>query len=320
MRILVTGGCGFIGSNFINLIIENPEVITITNLDVMTYAAEQSNLSSKVHTSPKYRFVKGDINDKVLLEHLYKKDEYDTVVHFAAESHVDRSIDGADKFITTNINGTFTLVDTFNRLWGNKNNKLFIHVSTDEVFGSLNVSEPPFSVESSYKPNSPYAASKASSDLICRSYFKTHKFPVIVTNCSNNFGPNQHEEKLIPLVINRIKNNKSIPVYGTGMNVRDWIYVEDHCKTIWNVIQKGLIGQQYLIGGNNELSNIHIIKKICSIMGKGENLITFVEDRKGHDFRYAIDIHETEFLIGKINTMPFDEALIKTVFWYLQKP
>jgi dTDP-glucose 4,6-dehydratase len=321
MKILVTGGCGFIGSNFINGLVHLDEVEKIVNLDVMTYAANQVNLFPDTILNSKYYFQQGNILSVELLKSLHERFDFDTVIHFAAESHVDNSIMDAGHFIDTNINGTFVLIDTFNKLWTNRDGKKFIHVSTDEVFGALGPNDPAFTKNSPYRPNSPYAASKAASDLIVRSYIKTHKFPAIITNCSNNFGPNQHSEKLIPLVINRIVQGKSIPVYGDGTNIRDWIFVGDHCRSLWNVLTKGQNGNQYLIGGGHEISNIDLINQICDIIGKGKNLITFVEDRKGHDFRYAIDTGDFNKEIGvDFERGTFEENLKQTVTWYLNKP
>lgn len=321
MRILITGGYGFIGSNFINYIFTESHVEKIVNLDLMTYAANEDNIIEDRRNHSLYTFVHGDINDRNLLEQIINTYQIDTVVHFAAESHVDRSIQGADKFITTNVNGTFTLVDTLNRMWkDNFEGKRFVHISTDEVFGSLELGDLPFTKNHPYKPNSPYAASKAASDLIVRSYYKTYKFPAIITNCSNNFGPHQHEEKLIPMVIKSIYQNKPIPVYGNGKNVRDWIYVQDHAKCIWKVLLYGKIGEQYLIGGNMEVSNIEVINMICDVIGKGRELITYVEDRKGHDFRYAIDTKDFEKEFGDIFIgYGFKNDLQFTVAWYSRK-
>lgn len=317
MRILVTGGCGFIGSNFINLIHSKSEVECIVNLDIMSYASDENNVNIEVREDKKYTLIRGDINDINCLSYICQRFNIDTVVHFAAESHVDRSIEGASQFIHTNINGTFTLLNFFLGNWKSTEGKKFLHVSTDEVFGDLGDGDFPFTKQHPYKPNSPYAASKASSDLLCRSFNRTHGFPVMITNCSNNFGPRQFPEKLIPLAIKKLKNNEKIPVYGIGMNIRDWIYVEDHCRCLWEVLKRGDSGGQYLIGGNNEIKNLELVKSICKLCDKDPNeSIKFVEDRKGHDFRYAIDNSDFERYFGLINHTPFEKSLKDTITWY----
>jgi len=320
MRILVTGGLGFIGSNFINLITNNDEVEIIVNLDLVTYAANFKNIPDRIIQTNRYDFYRGDINDVKLLKNIHERYNIDTIVHFAAESHVDRSIESGHEFVTTNINGTFSLLNTFLELWKGRTDVKFLHVSTDEVFGDLELKDNTFTKNHPYKPNSPYAASKASSDLLCRSFHKTHKFPVVITNCSNNFGPNQYTEKLIPLTIKKLKEGEQVPVYGSGNNIRDWIYVEDHCKCLWKVLKRGYVGDQYLIGGNNEIRNIDLVKKICLLCNKDpETSIKFVEDRKGHDFRYAINTDDFDCNFGKTEYTPFDKALKDTVTWYTEK-
>jgi len=320
MRILVTGGLGFIGSNFIHLLAKKDEVELVVNLDSCTYASDPRNLPTSFILTSKYEFYNGDVNDTSLLKTIYERHNIDTIVHFAAESHVDRSIEYGQKFITTNVNGTFSLLNTFFNLWKGRTDTRFIHISTDEVFGDLGDGDFPFTKHHPYKPNSPYAASKASSDLLCKAFNRTHNFPVMITNCSNNFGPRQYPEKLIPLAIKKLKNNEQVPVYGIGTNIRDWIYVDDHCKCVWEVVKRGNVGGQYLIGGNNEIRNIDLVKKICILCGKDpDKSIRFVEDRKGHDFRYAIDTIDFERNFGKIDYTPFDKALKDTVTWYLER-
>jgi len=320
MRILCTGGLGFIGSNFIHLLAKKDEVELVVNLDLCTYAASHKNLPDYFVLRNRYEFYKGDINDVSLLKTIYERYNIDTIVHFAAESHVDRSIESGQSFITTNINGTFTLLNTFLELWKGRTDVRFIHISTDEVFGDLGDGDLPFTKRSPYHPNSPYAASKASSDLLCKSFYRTHNFPVMITNCSNNFGPRQYPEKLIPLAIKKLKNDEPVPVYGIGTNIRDWIYVDDHCKCVWEVVKRGQPGGQYLIGGNNEIRNLDLVKKLCVLCNKDpEKSIQFVEDRKGHDFRYAIDTTDFEHTFGKIEHTPFDKALKDTVTWYFER-
>lgn len=318
MKILVTGGSGFIGSHFIEEILKRNDVTKIYNLDANTYAA---NKNLPFEKDNRYQKLTMDIsaayfpNQKTFLESL----DLDYVVHFAAESHVDNSITGPRKFIDTNIIGTFNLLENFKQ----SKIKKFIHVSTDEVFGSLNNKEGPFDIDSPYKPNSPYAASKAASDLLVRSYFKTYKFPAVITNCSNNFGPRQFPEKLIPLAINKLKNKEAIPVYGNGSNVRDWIYVKDHVNAIIHIMQDGTIGNQYLIGGDNEISNyelIHMLKDIYEELTQSKiegEWFKYVEDRKGHDLRYAINNWELKQQFPDFNLSNFKQSLKQTVESYL---
>jgi dTDP-glucose 4,6-dehydratase len=318
MKILVTGGSGFIGSHFIEEILKRSDVEKLYNLDANTYAANK-NLSFE--NDSRYQKLTMDIaaayfpSQKGFLESL----NLDYVVHFAAESHVDNSISGPKKFIDTNIIGTFNLLENFKT----SNIKKFIHISTDEVFGSLNNKEGPFDIDRPYRPNSPYAASKAASDLLVRSYIKTYKFPAIITNCSNNFGPRQFPEKLIPLAINKLKNKEAIPVYGNGSNVRDWIYVKDHVNAIIRVIQDGLIGNQYLIGGDNEISNyelIYLLKDVYEELTQSKvdwEWFKYVEDRKGHDLRYAINNWELKQQFPDFVLSDFKQSLKTTVQSYL---
>ena len=318
MNILVTGGSGFIGSHFIEEIIKRDGVIKVYNVDCDTYAA---NKKLPFQTDSKYQKLTLDItapyfsDQKKYLESL----NLDYVVHFAAESHVDNSIKGPKKFIETNIIGTFNLLETFK----GTNIKKFIHVSTDEVFGSLSYKESEFNVDSPYRPNSPYAASKAASDLLVRSYVKTYQFPGIITNCSNNFGPRQFTEKLIPLAINKLKNKEFIPLYGTGDNIRDWIYVKDHVNALINVLLDGKVGKQYLIGGENEMSNIQLITILKDVYSKVADVTVdwewykCVEDRKGHDFRYAIDTFEFKNEFPQFKLTPYNQSIEETVKFYI---
>ena len=323
--ILVTGGCGFIGSNFIKKILQKDSSIYIINLDKLTYAGNLMNLSSI--SNKRYTLVKGDICDKRLVESLFNKYNFQSVVHFAAESHVDRSIDGPSDFIQTNIVGTLNLLEYSKKFYLKSKNKnfKFLHVSTDEVYGSLGISGK-FLENSPYAPSSPYSASKAGSDHLVRAWNKTYDLPVLITNCSNNYGPYQFPEKLIPLMIINALNNKSLPVYGKGHNVRDWLYVLDHCDAIYTVLEKGEIGQTYNVGGNNEIKNIDVIETICDILdhlipkGNSESykkLIHFVQDRPGHDFRYAIDASKLNSKLGWSPKESFESGLQKTIQWYI---
>lgn len=321
-KILVTGGAGFIGSNFIRYMLNKYDDYKIINLDILTYAGNLENLKD-VEDNPNYEFIKGDIADKELIDEIVSQD-IDYIVNFAAESHVDRSILGPAEFIKTNIVGTFTLLEICRKHWQDKEGKVFHHVSTDEVYGSLGETGL-FTEETRYDPSSPYSASKASSDHLVRAYYRTYGLPVKITNCSNNYGPYQFPEKLIPLMIMKALEGKPLPVYGTGENVRDWLYVEDHCEAIWTVIEKGEIGETYNIGGNNEWKNIDIVNKICELLaeevGKDpqefKNLITFVKDRPGHDMRYAIDSSKIMKELGWKPEETFETGLRKTIKWYL---
>jgi len=318
MNILITGGSGFIGSHFIEEIIKREDVTKIYNIDSGTYSA---NKNLPFQNDVKYQRLNMDIAAQYFPDHkkYLESLNLDYVVHFAAESHVDNSIKGPKKFIDTNIIGTFNLLEIFK----GTNIKKFIHVSTDEVFGSLSYKESEFNVDSPYRPNSPYAATKAASDLLVRSYVKTYQFPGIITNCSNNFGSRQFPEKLIPLAINKLKNKESIPLYGTGDNIRDWIYVKDHVNALINVLLDGKVGKQYLIGGENEMSNIQLITTLKDIYSKVTGITvdwewyTYVEDRKGHDFRYAIDTFEFKNEFSQFKLTPYNQSIEETVKSYI---
>lgn len=322
--ILITGGAGFIGSHVVRRFVINYPDYLIVNLDKLTYAGNLENLRD-VENQPNYKFEKTDITDKHSLGALFSKYDFDGVIHLAAESHVDRSITNPDDFVITNIVGTVNLLNAALNSWKDKaENKRFYHISTDEVYGSLG-NEGKFTEKTSYDPRSPYSASKASSDHLVRSYYHTFRLPVVLSNCSNNYGPNQFPEKLIPLVINNIKNSKPIPVYGKGDNIRDWLYVEDHASAIDVIFHKGRNGETYNIGGNNEWKNIDLIRLLCKIMdrkldrdkGTSEKLITFVKDRPGHDMRYAIDSSKLMKELGWSPIPDFEAGLEKTVDWYL---
>ena len=318
--ILVTGGAGFIGSNFIRHVLKKQPQITVINLDKLTYAGNLQNLGDVTKEfESRYRFVKGDICDLNLVKELIGQVNF--VVHFAAESHVDRSIISGLEFIETNIKGTFTLLEAFKQLQEDSKtaraNRRFLHVSTDEVYGTLG-NEGSFTEETPLASNSPYSASKASSDLLVRSFFHTHHLDLVTTRCSNNYGPYHFPEKLIPLMITNAVEGKSLPVYGTGGNVRDWIFVEDHCAGVWAALTKGKAGEVYNLGGQSEVRNIDVVKQILKELGKGEDLIRFVEDRKGHDFRYAIDCTKAERELGWRPTVTFDHGLKLTIDWYLK--
>jgi dTDP-glucose 4,6-dehydratase len=322
--ILITGGAGFIGSHVIRLFVTKYPQYKIVNLDKLTYAGNLENLKD-IDKLPNYEFVKADITDASAIQQIFNKYKFDGVIHLAAESHVDRSITNPTEFIFTNIIGTVNLLNAAREIWkDNKEGKLFYHISTDEVYGSLG--ETGFFTETtSYDPRSPYSSSKASSDHLVRAYFHTYKLPVVVSNCSNNYGPNQFPEKLIPLSINNIKNNKSIPIYGKGENVRDWLYVVDHARAIDLIFHKGKVGETYNIGGNNEWKNIDLIRILCKVMdkklgranGTSEKLITYVTDRAGHDLRYAIDSSKLQKELGWAPSLQFEEGIEKTVEWYL---
>lgn len=328
-RILVTGGAGFIGSNFIFHRLRDNSV-SIINLDKLTYAGNLRNLES-VAGNPRYRFEHGDIGDRAFVRQTLEKHRPTSIVHFAAESHVDRSIRGPDDFIRTNINGTFALLEETRVYWGaladqDRTVFRFLHVSTDEVYGSLGPDDPPFSETTPYAPNSPYAASKAASDHLVRACHHTYGLPTLATNCSNNYGPFQFPEKLMPLMILNARDGKPLPVYGDGKNVRDWLYVEDHCEAIATVLKRGRVGESYNIGGSNEKPNIEIVQTICDLVDElsskretpRRELITFVKDRPGHDRRYAIDARKIERELGWKPKETFDTGLRKTVRWYLE--
>lgn len=330
--ILITGGAGFIGSNFIIEFLKKYPNIQVVNLDKLTYAGELSNLEeAQAHNN--YSFVKGDICDRILVEDLFNEHKFDGVIHFAAESHVDNSINNPDAFIKTNVFGTFTLIDVARNHWMSlphqpknscKNNR-FLHISTDEVYGTLGETGL-FTESTPYAPNSPYSASKASSDFVVRSYFHTYGMNVVTTNCSNNYGPRQHDEKLIPTIIRKAINNEAIPIYGDGKNIRDWLYVQDHCKGIEIAFFNGKAGETYNIGGKNERDNLYIAHKICDLLdaivpkeNSYKNQITFVSDRPGHDFRYAIDASKIENELGWKANENFESGIKKTILWYLNK-
>lgn len=330
--ILISGGAGFIGSNFINEFLKKHPNINVVNLDKLTYAGELSNLE-EVESFKNYHFVKGDICDRNLVDKLFRKYEFDGVIHFAAESHVDNSINSPDAFIQTNVFGTYTLIDVARNHWmaspnqpiiGCENNR-FLHISTDEVYGTLGEIGL-FTEATPYAPNSPYSASKASSDFVVRSYFHTYGMNVVTTNCSNNYGPRQHDEKLIPTIIRKAVSNEPIPIYGDGKNIRDWLYVKDHCEGIELAFFNGKAGETYNIGGKNERNNLYIAHKICEILDEltpqeksYSEQIRFVKDRPGHDFRYAIDASKIEKELGWKAHENFESGIKKTVLWYLDK-
>jgi len=309
MKILITGGAGFIGSNFIRYILNKYPDYNIINLDLLTYAGNLENLK-EIEGNKNYKFVKGDIADKELVDKLVK--DCDAVVNFAAESHVDRSILDSSDFIRTNIVGTHNLLEAAK----NSGLKRFHHISTDEVFGHLGPNDPAFDENTPYAPRSPYSASKAASDHLVRAYFHTFGLPITISNCSNNFGPFHFPEKLIPLAITNIIEGKKIPVYGDGMQVRDWLFVEDHCEAIDLIIQKGKIGETYCVGGNSEKTNMEIVKKILELLGKGEEMIEYVKDRPGHDRRYAIDFSKIKSELGWQPRTSFEDGMKQTVEWY----
>ena len=344
--LLVTGGAGFIGANFVHYWLKNHPKDKVIVLDALTYAGNQANLES-VYANTNFTFVKGNICDTDLVESLLNEHKVNTIVHFAAESHVDRSITGPDAFIETNILGTYSLLKAAKKVWIDEPKAKgeqplehrFHHVSTDEVYGTLSPTDPAFTEETAYAPNSPYSASKAASDHLVRAYHHTYGLEVTTSNCSNNYGPYHFPEKLIPLIITNILHNKPLPIYGDGQQIRDWLYVEDHARGIELVLNKGRIGENYNIGGHNEWANIDIVKVVCKLMnqafavdltladkypeavfvaqGKAEELITFVEDRAGHDRRYAIDATKTNNELGYQPAESFETGIKKTVEWYL---
>ncbi len=322
--LLITGGAGFIGSHVVRLFVEKYPSYRIVNLDKLTYAGNLENLSD-IEDRENYHFVKGDIIDSSFVEELFMEFPFDGIIHLAAESHVDRSISAPKEFITTNVNGTVNLLDAARGLWGeNRKTKRFYHISTDEVYGSLG-EKGLFRETTPYDPRSPYSASKASSDHLVRAYYHTYQLPVVLSNCSNNYGPNQFPEKLIPLAINNIMNGREIPVYGKGENIRDWLYVKDHAAAIDLIFHRGKAGETYNIGGGNELKNIDLIRLLCDIMdqklghkhGTSAKLIRFVKDRAGHDLRYAIDASKIKNELGWKPEVEFAGGLSQTVDWYL---
>jgi len=328
-NILVTGGAGFIGCNYVRFMLMNYDDVRVVNLDALTYAGSLDNLKGLPDES-RHTFVQGDICDRPLIDKLLREHEIDTVVHFAAESHVDNSISDPEIFVKTNVLGTFTLLDSARQYWqGEKgwgeDKCRFHHISTDEVYGTLDKEDPAFTEATPYAPNSPYSASKAGSDHLVRAYFHTYGMPVTTTNCSNNYGSYQHSEKFIPTVIRKCLQQESIPVYGDGSNIRDWLYVTDHCSGIDAVVRRGELGEVYNIGGINEWANIDICKLICHLMDEYKpkntpytDLITFVQDRAGHDWRYAIDATKMRDKLDWQPAETFETGIRKTVVWYLQ--
>jgi len=331
-NILVTGCAGFIGSNFVPYFLDQYPDYNIVNLDLLTYAGDLENLR-ECENNPNYKFIKGDICNRDLVEFIFSEYDIQGVIHFAAESHVDNSIKNPGVFVETNVHGTFTLIDVARAYWIDKpftykekyNNCRFHHISTDEVYGTLNGTDL-FTEETPYAPNSPYSASKASSDMIVRSYQETYGMNTVITNCSNNYGPKQHDEKLIPTIIRKALSSENIPIYGDGKNVRDWLYVLDHCKGIDLVYHTGKEANVYNIGGRNERTNLQIVDRICTILDEKvpntksyKELITFVEDRAGHDRRYAIDATKLENDLGWKADENFDSGIVKTIEWYIDK-
>lgn len=332
MNLLVTGGAGFIGSNFIPYFLKQYQPVHIINIDKLTYAGNTTNLA-EIEKNNFYSFIHGDICDRELIENLFDKYKFNAVIHFAAESHVDNSINNPSEFINTNILGTFNLLDVAKHHWMNNafepkkdfQKARFHHISTDEVYGTLG-NKGFFTEQTPYAPNSPYSASKASSDFIVRSYFHTYGMNVITTNCSNNYGPKQHDEKLIPTIIRKALKGEDIPIYGNGKNIRDWLYVEDHCRGIDLAFSNGKAGETYNIGGNNEYNNLYIANIICDILDEikpkdtsYKNQISFVKDRPGHDFRYAIDASKIENQLGWKAKESFETGIRKTINWYINK-
>ena len=332
-RVLVTGGAGFIGSNFIHWLLKNDSDVEIVNLDALTYAGSLENLRDLPDPS-RHTFIQGSITDRDLVDKIFAEYQVDTVVHFAAESHVDRSIHNPGIFVDTNVVGTFILLEAARRYW--LVDKMvpveqvrFHHVSTDEVFGTLSPQEPPFEEDTNYSPRSPYAAAKASSDHFVRAYHITYGLPISISNCSNNYGPRQFPEKLIPLMILNAVNGRSLPVYGDGMQIRDWLYVDDHCEAIWKVATQGRVGETYCVGGDNQPPNIEIVKTICSILDEllpdseftpHDQLISYVQDRPGHDRRYDINIDKINQELGWEPQHDLAQGLLDTVKWYLDNP
>jgi dTDP-glucose 4,6-dehydratase len=332
MNLLITGGAGFIGSALIRWLLsdearaerEGLKLRCVVNLDAMTYAGNPANLDS-VRGHPLYRFVKGNITDGALVERVFREYDITSVIHLAAESHVDRSIDDPGQFIKTNVEGTYRLLDTARRLWPRGTGRRFLHVSTDEVFGALEPEDPPFSEATPYAPNSPYAASKAAGDHLARAYFQTYGLPVLTSNCSNNYGPHQMPEKLIPLMILNALEGKSLPIYGDGRQIRDWLYVEDHVRALVAALIHGTPGAVYTLGGGNELTNLALVRMLCAgletrqprAQGRYEDLITFVQDRPGHDRRYAIDAVKARRELGWSPRETMAGGLDRTLDWYL---
>ena len=325
MTILITGGAGFIGSHLVRHLVKTYPHYTIVNLDVLTYAANLARLND-VKNAPNHLFVKGNINDSSVVENVFQSHSIDAVIHLAAESHVDRSIEGPMPFANTNIIGTMTLLNACRTHWKKESNHRFYQISTDEVYGSLG-KEGVFTEQSPYQPRSPYAASKASADHMVRAYGETYGLPYVISNCGNNYGPDQHNEKLIPTLIHSLQQNKALPIYGDGSNIRDWLYVEDHISAMDLIFQKGALGETYLIGGRCERSNIAVATSICRAYdtrtgqadGTAEKLITFVPDRPGHDYRYAIDPHKLESTLGWSPQTNWEVGIQKTISSCLDK-
>lgn len=327
-NLLITGGAGFIGSNFVYHWSKSYPQDRLVVLDALTYAGNRKTLAS-LEDNPQFKFVQGDICDRTLIDNLLESENIDTVAHFAAESHVDRSILGPGAFVQTNVVGTFTLLEAFRQRWNQREqpqSDRFLHVSTDEVYGSLEADDPAFTETTPYTPNSPYSASKAGSDHLARAYFHTYGMPTMITNCSNNYGPFHFPEKLIPLTCINILLGKPLPVYGDGQNIRDWLYVEDHCRALDVVINRGTPGETYNVGGNNEVKNLDLVKQLCELMDElapnlpvrpSKELITFVKDRAGHDRRYAIDASKIKRELGWSPQETVEGGLRRTVEWYL---
>lgn len=339
MNILVTGAAGFIGSNFVHYYTEKHPEDKLVVLDKLTYAGNLANLAPFITATgdsedERVKFIKGDICDRELVRKIFSDEDITGVIHFAAESHVDNSIKNPSIFVETNVLGTQVLLDAAKEFWGEGSSNKFVHISTDEVYGTLEALPEGLSLDNmseeqrhenyfyegrAYQANSPYSASKAGSDMIARAYFETFKMNINITNCSNNYGPYQHKEKLIPTIIRKALADEKVPVYGNGMNVRDWLYVEDHCKAIDMVFHKAPAGEKYCIGGHNEMHNIDIVKLILKRLQKSEDLIEFVTDRKGHDFRYAIDPTKISEELGWVPDTKFADGIVRTVDWYLEK-
>ena len=329
-NVLITGGAGFIGSNFVRYLLESEPDVHLVNLDALTYAGNLKNLEN-LPAADRYTFIRGDICDRPLVDRLFRQHAIDTVVHFAAETHVDRSISGPEQFIRTNVTGTFTLLEAARQAWQIdgivSDPTRFHHISTDEVYGALTPGEPAFTEATPYAPNSPYAASKAASDHLARAYFKTYGLPVTITNCSNNYGPYQFPEKLIPLMVLNALNGQPLPVYGDGRQVRDWLYVGDHCEAVHLVLEKGSPGETYNVGGDNQPPNIEIVQAVCAFLDelqpgptRYEDLIRHVADRPGHDRRYDIDITKIRRELGWQPRQSLHSGLRQTVAWYLDHP
>lgn len=322
--LLVTGGAGFIGANFIRHVLEEDPLVQVVTIDALTYAGSRLNLT-EVLNDPRHTFVEGDITDRLLVERLMREHHVDGIVHFAAESHVDRSIEGPAAFVQTNVVGTFSLLEAAREVWGDRRDVRFHHVSTDEVYGDLGPDDAAFREDTPYDPSSPYSATKAASDHLVRSYARTYGLPVTITNCSNNYGPFQFPEKLIPLTILRALTGQSIPIYGDGQQVRDWLYVRDHCGAIWRVLTQAEPGTTYNVGGGNQPTNLEVVHQLCDLLDERRpeeaphvRLVTFVQDRPGHDRRYAMDMRRIEQELGWAPEESLQSGLAKTVDWMLE--